>query len=657
MLQEILGNHKEALESYQKYCSLSKKKGDKKGVVQSYGCLGSVYASLGNHAMAVTYHEQHISAAKKLGDVKLHVQALEQMGDTYMKIKKYGKAVEAYNKMHKLCSRNDIHTRTAALLKLGNSYKAQGKNQYALYYIEQAKTHAQDNGFTNIEIISTLNIASILQHSTQVFELDQAKKCFQDIIPLLEAKIEQHKDEDTFCSEELHSQLLECFNGVQNVLAKLGNHRECLVYAEVSRQKLVNLKSHNKCLPTLHKDSIHESLDKIINIVHQQNATVLYYTLLHNALLLWVLHPGIGIARFYAGKNNVTDATIPEQIEELINNIRETYSADKINQAFDCENRSLPLTNTDLELMKRSNEKLSRRVSQKDEQDERNTSQKLERKPPEKQLSQVKSPQRKLFDMLLAPVDDFLSKLEDQAALVIIPDKVLCNCPIWTAMDWDNKPLCEYFRVTIVPSLYLLEKVSRNEIDQLRIQDDLEFERSQSRLGGMPKIISAREEPENELYPIEESVSSVKVEDLDLKKTSNPRLITSGILKSNSNIVAKRQTTSRESTLSGYKSARSAVSIPSKIQEDLKPTITEPLKNTKVVGSPTIIAKMAGTHSFSTLTTRTSTTTDITSSYNSVPEFQQISDPYKCVVFGNPALPKRLVLKLALSYLRLSRNV
>ena len=648
MLQEILGNHKEALESYKKYCSLSKKKSDKKGIAQSYGCLGSVYASLGNRAMAVTYHEQHVSAAKKLGDMKLQIQAVEQMGDTYMKIKEYGKAAETYNKMYKLCPRTDIHTRTASLLKLGNSCKAQGKCQYALYYTEQAKTLAQENDFTNIEIISTLNLASILQHSTQVFELDQAKKYFQDLIPIIEVKIEQHRDEETFCSEELHSQLFECFDGIQTVLAKLGNYRECLVYAEASRQNLMTLKYSNNCLPTFSKGSIQESLDKIINFVHQQNSTVLYYTVLNNALLLWVLQPGIGIARFYAGKNNLADQTMPQQIEQLINNIRTIHSSSEKNQSFDCENRSLPLRDTDLEQIKRHNEKLSRRKSNTVEKEKRiTTPQELDDKPLERQPSQVKSPQRKLFDLLLAPVDDFLSKLEDQATLVVVPDKVLHTCPIWTAIDWDNKPLNEYFRITVIPSLHLLDKVSRNEIKQLGIQDELQFERSQSRLGGIPKIISARGEgPGSELYPIEEAVSTTKEEDLDLKKTSNPRLITSGVLRSNSNVMAKRVDSSqesRESTQSGKKGRRSAVSIPSKIEEDPRPTITEPLKHTKVIGSPTTIAEMAGTHSFSTLTTRTSTTTDITSSYDSIPEFQQISDPYKCVAFGNPALPKRFV--------------
>ena len=37
-------------------------------------------------------------------------------------------------------------------------------------------------------------------------------------------------------------------------------------------------------------------------IVSEQKATVLYYSLLNNFLLLWVLQPAEGVVRFYSGK-------------------------------------------------------------------------------------------------------------------------------------------------------------------------------------------------------------------------------------------------------------------------------------------------------------------------------------------------------------------
>ena len=53
--------------------------------------------------------------------------------------------------------------------------------------------------------------------------------------------------------------------------------------------------------------------------------------------------------------------------------------------------------------------------------------------------------------------------------------------------------------------------------------------------------------------------------------------------------------------------------------------------------------KMISAHTMNTLTTRTSTNTDVTQSHAIVPEFRQVSDPDKCVVIGAPKLPELFV--------------
>lgn len=48
MLNEILGNFNEVLKYYLMYFKVCKQSGDKKGMVQVYGCLGSVYVVIRN---------------------------------------------------------------------------------------------------------------------------------------------------------------------------------------------------------------------------------------------------------------------------------------------------------------------------------------------------------------------------------------------------------------------------------------------------------------------------------------------------------------------------------------------------------------------------------------------------------------------------------
>jgi hypothetical protein len=54
-------------------------------------------------------------------------------------------------------------------------------------------------------------------------ELDRSYAYFTQLNPLFEAKLQQHQEEDTFCPAELHAQIAESYDGIQNVLAKIGS--------------------------------------------------------------------------------------------------------------------------------------------------------------------------------------------------------------------------------------------------------------------------------------------------------------------------------------------------------------------------------------------------------------------------------------------------
>lgn len=60
-----------------------------------------------------------------------------------------------------------------------------------------------------------------------------------------------------------------------------------------------------------------------------------------------------------------------------------------------------------------------------------------------------------------------------------------------------------------------------------------------------------------------------------------------------------------------------------------------------LIGTPTAPDRMLSAHTYSTLTTRTSTGTDITTSTQVVTTFKQLSNKDTCAVFGAPSLPER----------------
>ncbi|KAK6195644.1 hypothetical protein SNE40_001029 [Patella caerulea] len=624
MLNEILGKYLEAMENYKKYLALSKKQGNKKGMAQAYGCLGTIYAALHNWQISITYHEQHIKIAQKSEDKKMLVIAYEMLGDTYMLQNDYDKAISTFELMLNSCIRTDHRNKATAFCKLGNAYRAQGKHQYSLYFYEHACDLARDFDFDDIETMSEYNIACMHHNSTQMAEIEQSRKYFLKLIPLFEKKINKHQEQGTHCPEEYRQQLKECYDGVVNVLAKMGNKEECLEYAENCRKRCITELPNFSTVPGQNVYGSSNSWDmwsfqKLARTVSGQNATILYYSLLDYNLLLWVLQPADGMTRFYAGRAP-KDITMTEKVTNMIDDL--FLGMTNQNKQKDYENRAVPGPDSLLKAIRIKNQKLSKpSPKQPSAADERKLSDDLEAKN--------RPLERQLYDILLSPIEDILSKLDPQSNLIIIPDKQLHHCPFGILQNWTLKPLADRFNITYLPCLLLLDRVLRNEIDSLRAQDELKFERSQSRCGGVSKLLKLRST--GSPYSDTPDLSRAENVIVNLKSVSNPRLLTSqGSLAVERGKSVVSFGLSRENTF---------LSLSSKNEE-----VGSDMSSPKSIGIPVSPEKMLSTHTFTTITSQTATGTDIIKSSQAVTEFVQMSSPERCLVIGMPSLPPRLML-------------
>ena len=175
--------------------------------------------------------------------------------------------------------------------------------------------------------------------------------------------------------------------------------------------------------------------------------------------------------------------------------------------------------------------------------------------------------------------------------------------------------------------------------DILQLQDELQFNRQQAKQGGCTKLHA----PSNKinmafnkaLLPTRNNINLVDPNKIDPRKTSHPLIVRSGVLKAINDPKLKKnnRALSRESTFLSQ-------------GEGILRSIAQPpinISHTKLhpPGHPTAVDKMAGVHTMSTITSRTSTNTDITTSKNNVPEFKQISAYDRCLVIGCPTLPEK----------------
>lgn len=315
-----------------------------------------------------------------------------------------------------------------------------------------------------------------------------------------------------------------------------------------------------------------------------------------------------------------------------------------------CEHRCIPPRDLELDLTRKRNLLLGNTKSE-NKNDQTPKSDNKENKDP------VKSPGRRLFDMLIAPVEDILMKLEANSSLVIIPDKNLHYCPFGILQDWYGRNLHDRFHITYLPSILAMEKVIHNELNHLRASDDLNFDRNQAKKGGMNKLLAYVMPITPTSCTVQESVEKTEGQ-IDLRKVSNPRLVTSSqrtqsamnkaALLSKDNTSLSENNMNMKALLSPRQSSQILPGIPEypgapnskglkqfPVPMDTGPQVLPP------VGQPVPPEKMLSLNSYSTLTTHTATGTDITTSALCVTNYKQVSCQDKCLVIGNPSLPER----------------
>ncbi|KAK2145782.1 hypothetical protein LSH36_658g01023 [Paralvinella palmiformis] len=554
-------------------------------------------------------------------------------------------AVEQYLHMFRSTSRTDPQSQTRALCKLGKAYRTQNHYQHSIYYFEQANVIAQDFGLDSVNMICEYNLACILQHSTQMKELNQARGFLEKLVPLLEVKVKQHMEEDTFCSDDLIQELHECYCAMQMVLCKLGENNLALLYAEASKWKYMSEDMNPGFGSTAVPGFSLWDMDRVRRVVNQQNAMILFYTLFQNSYMVWVLQPGKGVVRFYQGKNQDKSSSLSQIIEQLVDSIKQKDRKVQGNE-LKYENRSIPYKDEDLIALRKKYEKLKT-------DSESHSTKGEDHVEADKRICSGASAEKTLFKILVAPVYDLLADLEQDSTLIVIPDGCMYECPFTALKDWSGKYLGDRFNISNVSNLYLLDQATQNELNWLKIVDEQEFERSQSRLGGVLRnMVTLPSRSDGDIHCGKQcqsnnidTLSSIDSEDINLKRTSNPRLIASGAFSSRE---IAEPSTNRESVFTTARSKNSTSLMLSSRRDSRKqnaiPAVPQTCRRPAPASAPTSLEQMLSLHCLSTLTKVTSTNTDIVTSACQVTEFRQVSDRDRSVVIGNPTLPEKVQL-------------
>jgi hypothetical protein len=203
------------------------------------------------------------------------------------------------------------------------------------------------------------------------------------------------------------------------------------------------------------------------------------------------------------------------QVENLVLEIRKDCDWKKL--TTECENRALPLKTSELEMIRRKNLKLSSSAADSTELPSEESAKLKDEKKSEKSVA------RQLYDLLFSPIEDILSKLPKESPLIIIPDKALHQCPFNILQDFLNRYAFKRFRITYLPNILLLDKVVGNELNRLRLKDDLDFERHVHKHGGMANLMNQYGGKDSGIASVSSGEGSAHI--VNAKRLSHPRLL------------------------------------------------------------------------------------------------------------------------------------
>ncbi|XP_035685485.1 tetratricopeptide repeat protein 28-like isoform X1 [Branchiostoma floridae] len=460
-LYEAGQDYKQALAQYNLFLSFCKEAEDEASTALAHGCLGNLYASVCDYKQALLHHEEQLDLMEKEDNEGAQMMAHLHLAEVLIKTEEFEDArvhLQESLQLSRELDQPELECRT--LLKLGDLFSEQGRHQHALYYYEQAQTLVEDEDQPDLHTICQFHVAHMSQFSTSLKELETARRTFEELIPIYEDQARRCDEEEVQLPEDLGRSLQLAYDGMLSSLSKLGNTDQALEYTECHRRQnllwTLNVRPQIPDCSKLFEDpgSLANlvgrfdplKIQQLFDIVNVTNKTVLYYSVVNDSLLLWVLQPGKGVARFYKSS---TKENFVEKCRGCIALIRKVEG--QSSPCYDIENRSLPRKKAEVYEVKKAN----LRASQSKKEFRKELEEEVEESS--KKMDPPRMPFKELYNVLIAPVEDLLSALPLHSDLVIIPDKDLLQVPFDLLKDFKQRCLCERFQITIVSCLYVLE--------------------------------------------------------------------------------------------------------------------------------------------------------------------------------------------------------
>ncbi|KAM9793920.1 tetratricopeptide repeat protein 28 isoform X2 [Syngnathus typhle] len=294
-----MGNYEPALSCLERGLAIARSAGDKSLEAEASDELGRLYQLMGDYETALQWHRRSLDMAERAGCVRVQTRASANLGVTYEALGDYQQALLLQEQHLSMAAQtSDLLSKSRAYGGLGRIHHALGNATQAVAYLREGLRLAERSAGREDEAEMRHRLGLSLWAAGNLAEarrqLHRASLLFESV-----GRETQHGADRKRALLELQT---DSYQALQRVLVSLGHVEEALAVAERARRRTF---AH---LPVGSDRRASVTVERILETVDSQKATVLYFSLARGFLHSWLLAPGSGVVEFNQARLGADDA-------------------------------------------------------------------------------------------------------------------------------------------------------------------------------------------------------------------------------------------------------------------------------------------------------------------------------------------------------------
>ena len=317
-MYRLLGQYDRAIENSQQSLEVYRKIGSRAGESEVLGILAVAYQDIGQYARAIEHNQQALIIAQDIKYRQWEGSILGNLGRLYGDLEQHERAIDLHQQSLKIAREvGDRRGEATSLSLISYSYNALDQPERALEFNQQAISVDREIGNRRGEAI-TLGIQGVsLFQANQVV---QAENALRQSLDIFESVLTELSDNQLISAIDVE---IPTYSNLEIVQIAQGKIQEALITTErrraqafarqlITRNTAVSDKAETTDYPYTYIPTISE----IQKIAQDTEITLVEYSLLKDALHIWVVQPS-GNIEFRTIEFNSTDNAILTDVTNL----------------------------------------------------------------------------------------------------------------------------------------------------------------------------------------------------------------------------------------------------------------------------------------------------------------------------------------------------